>query len=320
MAGNEQPPLTQVAAPWDVVRLAARMGGRRIPGEMLGPRIAWLASWCLVPVRRSAPFRLTLEIGAVAAVIIAFIGFGIEFDAREEDRINRAWSLVASAGEEGAGNVGLVHALETLNSRGITMAHVHLPGVYLDGVRLPNANLDFADFRSMADPESLEERSLITSMVFADLSGARLVWSNLSGAELTGANLSGAALGGADLSRAWLFSANVSRAGLPYANLSHADLTNADFSNADLRRSNLQGAVLMRGNYSGALFHEANLSDTNIFQADFSEARGLSYRQLASAQSICMATLPDGRITYRDCPNEAPDAYVDPLSTEAKTN
>jgi hypothetical protein len=47
---------------------------------------------------------------AAVALVIALVGFWLEVQNREEDRVNRAWSLVAAA-KEVQGNVGLIEAL-----------------------------------------------------------------------------------------------------------------------------------------------------------------------------------------------------------------
>jgi type II secretory pathway pseudopilin PulG len=57
---------------------------------------------------------LAILVGIAAAILTAF-QFQLELENREEDRVNRAWSLVAAA-KEVQGNIGLIEALETLNA------------------------------------------------------------------------------------------------------------------------------------------------------------------------------------------------------------
>jgi uncharacterized protein YjbI with pentapeptide repeats len=114
--------------------------------------------------------------------------------------------------------------------------------------------------------------------------------------DLRGANLSGAALyraipGKADLSRAsplsgaaYLDAADLSEADLQYANLSGADLRGTDLSGAILRGTNLRGTDL-----SGAILSGAILSG----------AIGWTEGQLAAAQLLTGATMPDGQ-KYED--------------------
>jgi uncharacterized protein YjbI with pentapeptide repeats len=138
------------------------------------------------------------ELIAALAIIIALAGFWFDLQNREEDRVNRAWSLVAAA-KEVEGNLGLIEALETLNARKIDMSQLQAPKTYLFNVKLAQAILSRA---------------------------------NLSGADLFRANLSGANLSGTDLSRAIL-----SRADLSGADLSEASLYGADLSGAILLKA-----------------------------------------------------------------------------------
>ena len=177
------PTLTQVPAPWPVIRLAAKMGtpylgGHVSAGRWIGTWFDWLCSRPKVILHWSPTVRLTAEgiaglallIGIGAAVLAAF-QFRLELENREEDRVNRAWSLVAAA-KEVEGNVGLIEALETLNSREIDLSSLQAPKAYLRGISLP---------------------------------GVQLSEANLSGADLSEADLSGASLSGANLSEAKLF-------------------------------------------------------------------------------------------------------------------
>jgi uncharacterized protein YjbI with pentapeptide repeats len=78
------------------------------------------------------------------AAILAAYQFRLELDNREEDRVNRAWSLVAAA-KEVQGNVGLIEALETLNTRNININQLQAPKAYLFGAKLDEATLIQAD-------------------------------------------------------------------------------------------------------------------------------------------------------------------------------
>lgn len=338
-----QPPLTQVAAPWDVVQLAARIGGRRFPGEMLGPRIAWLTSWCLLPARRSAPFRLMLELGAVAVVGLAFVGFWVDLGAREEDRINRAWSLVAAAKEEGAGNVGLIEALQTLNERGIDLSNIRLPGAYLQNAQLSAASLSGANFSSIPNPDGDDRWFAVTDLRSSDLSGGDLREAVFSGADLNRSDFSGADLAGAEFSNASLRHADLSYAyALSYGieeeadviridnwsgfinmvvpmvdDIGHGRYSTVDFSFSDLYDADLSDVVFWAPDFTKSRLINADLSGAEIYRASFIGARLDGLRgfteDLTRYSIFCRTILPDRRVSYRDCLEEAPEGHVEPL-------
>jgi len=107
-------------------------------------------------------------------------------------------------------------------------------------------------------------------LVDVDLSGANLSRADLGGANLIDANLSGADLSGADLGGANLIHAVLSGAVLSGADLGGAFLNITDMSNADL-------------------------SDANLSGADLTDATGLTDEQVAAAESLEGATMPNGQ-------------------------
>ena len=93
------------------------------------------------------------------------------------------------------------------------------------------------------------------------------------------------------------------------ANLSNADLTEANLSVADLSQTNLQEAKIRQANLEGTLLidadlRHANLGSTNLMFADLSNAdlykANLTNASIAEAK-FCGTTLPDGKISNRDC-------------------
>ncbi|UEM08140.1 pentapeptide repeat-containing protein (plasmid) [Skermanella rosea] len=235
------PTITQVPPPWSVIRLAARMGTPYADGHVplsrwVGAWLDWLFSRPSALLHQSATVRFLAEFIAGVAIVIALIGFWMDLQSREEDRINRAWSLVAAA-KEVEGNVGLIEALETLHAREIDMSQLQVPKAYLFRVKLAGADLSGANLSgatlSDADLSEAELRGK-AKLLGTNLSGANLSAANLSEADLLGANLSGAKLGGANLSGAILLAAKLSRADLSLATLSGANLIRADLSGADL--------------------------------------------------------------------------------------
>jgi Pentapeptide repeats (8 copies) len=214
------------------MRLAVRMGaasegGSIPPHRWMGAGFDWLSSRPSALFHRSATARLLLEVIAglailvgIAAAILTAFQFRLELENREEDRVNRAWSLVAAA-KEVQGNIGLIEALETLNARRIDMSRLEMPGAYLEGVQLE---------------------------------GGRLIRANLKEATLVLAKLSRAKLSQADLAGAKLFGAKLQQADLLQADLFGADLLQADLFGANLFGAKLSGANLSRANLSGAHF------------------------------------------------------------------
>jgi uncharacterized protein YjbI with pentapeptide repeats len=241
-------------------------------GRWIGAWLDWLLSRPSALLHQSATMRFLAEfiagmailVGIAAAILTAF-QFQLELENREEDRVNRAWSLVAAA-KEVQGNVGLIEALETLNVRGIDMSRLEIPGTYLLEVKLERGMLREANLR-------------LADLRMANLSRADLSAANLSSAKLLGANMSG--------KETMLTGANLSGAELPGANLSNADLINTDLSNADLVNATLSNANLARANLNGANLEGANLSGTHL-----SEAANLTQQQLNTACGDFKTSLP----------------------------
>lgn len=120
----------------------------------------------------------------------------------------------------------------------------------------------------------------------ADVSDTDLSDTDLSKANLYGTNLSAANLKDVDLNSAWLVTAI-----LREADLSHADLRNATLSFTDLSWANLSHA-----NLSNASLSNVSLSNANLRAADLRGARGWTEEQIAAAESLEGATMPDGSI------------------------
>jgi uncharacterized protein YjbI with pentapeptide repeats len=102
---------------------------------------------------------------------------------------------------------------------------------------------------------------------------------NLRGARLFQANLRGANLSGADLRSGDLYCAN----------LSSADLSHVNLRTTDLRRVNLSGA--------------------NLSRADLTGAKEWANEQLAQAESLVGATMPDGRVMAEEAWEEFKKQY-----------
>jgi uncharacterized protein YjbI with pentapeptide repeats len=144
----------------------------------------------------------------------------------------------------------------------------------------------------------------IISVSGADLVNANLSGANLSGAFLTEADLSGAYLSGADLSGAYLVEAD-----LRGANLSYAFLTEADLSNADLRGADLSHAYLGHSYTAGVGSPSRYRGGTNLSGANLSGAIGWTNEELAQAESLVEATMPDGTVMTEEAWEEFKKSY-----------
>ncbi len=124
-----------------------------------------------------------------------------------------------------------------------------------------------------------------------------------AGVKCIGMNLAGGDLIGADLRRA-----DLSR-----SNLQGAILRDADLRGADLRRADLRGADLSGADLRGARLDGARLDDALMIQAATDGAE-----QYSTAR-VCNLTRPDGSVTRRGCPREAPAKELTDLTVANPT-
>jgi uncharacterized protein YjbI with pentapeptide repeats len=108
-------------------------------------------------------------------------------------------------------------------------------------------------------------------------------------------SLAGADLSSAHLSNATLVGAKLNETDLNSANLSGADLSDADLSSARLSSAVLRDAHLTYANLREADLSSANLSGADLSGADLKGARELTDEQLAQAESLEYATMPNGQ-------------------------
>jgi uncharacterized protein YjbI with pentapeptide repeats len=147
-----------------------------------------------------------------------------------------------------------------------------------------------------------QAKEAIIDLKDADLRGANLRSANLSRADLSYADLRGANLGNAKLDGTDLSTANLSDAYLMFANLSNANLSGADLIGAFLSRANLSHADLFITTLRRATLSHANLGD----------AKNLTTVQLARAESLVGATLPDGTVMTEETWEEFKKRYGQP--------
>jgi uncharacterized protein YjbI with pentapeptide repeats len=199
-----------------------------------------------------------------------------------------------------------------------------LRGAKLDGADLSDTDLRGADLRGayISDPLGAILRLDPTAkLTRADLREANLTRADLTGADLREANLSNDDKisliqfnFGANLTRAELPDVDLSNANLTNANLSNVKLDGADMRGADLSNANLSSAhtrdhvgIIIRSiyikigaNLAGTNLASTNLSNANLSYTNLSGADGWTNRQLAKAESLAGATLPDGRYLTKE--------------------
>ncbi|ERN40424.1 putative low-complexity protein [Rubidibacter lacunae KORDI 51-2] len=189
------------------------------------------------------------------------------------------------------------------------VSEVGLKRANLAEAKLAFANLEGADL-VFAD---LEKASLVgANLAFANLEAANLKEANLKEASLVGANLEDAFLVFTDLEKASLVRTNLEEADLVFANLEDANLVGANLVGANLVGANLVGANLKGANLKGANLLRANLLGANPRGANQGESE-LRAPNLSEAAHLCHTHLPSGIVSFRDCPDQAPDGHKEPL-------
>ena len=163
-----------------------------------------------------------------------------------------------------------------------------LDGLSLEGVSLPDTDLQRADFKDskMARAVCTGARFAKSKFINTDLTQAELTKADLAAAELFKALLKGAQLRQANLRGAVLQQVDAPDASFAGANLCDAyllmaNLAGANFSAADLTGASLEAAVLKGANLSMARMSGVNLKDADLTDCNWWRARGLAAEQLA---------------------------------------
>jgi hypothetical protein len=177
--------------------------------------VEWLFQWLAYLLSRWA-FLEVLEYLGILSVLFGVIFYYSESGDRRKQKHYQAWQVINTAQGKG-GSGGRLEALQELNADGVPLVGVDTSSAFLQGVRLPQANLARADFSAVDARDSILERS---NLQYAVLQSGNFRRSNLRHANLQDADLEDADLVGADLSG---------------ANLSGTNLKNADLRNCDLR-------------------------------------------------------------------------------------
>lgn len=177
-------------------------------------RLNWIWEW-LAHFLSNWVFLEVLEYLGKFSVLIAVIYFFAESGDRKKQKHYQAWQVVNTAQGKG-GSGGRVDALEELNRDRVPLVGVDVSRAFLQGIRLPRADL----LRS--NLESVDARRSV--LRFANLTYSNLQSSNLRNSDLTHVKLGGTNLEDADLAE---------------ADLSGADLNQTNLDRADLRDTNL---------------------------------------------------------------------------------
>ncbi|MFZ2314537.1 MAG: pentapeptide repeat-containing protein [Gammaproteobacteria bacterium] len=130
-------------------------------------------------------------------------------------------------------------------------------------------------------PADLEKFEKTHSCVGCDLSEVKLTWGDYSSADFTNALLVKATL------CADFYTTNFTGARLMYSHI-HIQASGSNFSGADLTGASLINSNFTSSNFKGAKLTGADLTDTNLASTN------LTPEQLASAESLSCAILPDG--------------------------
>ena len=194
--------------------------------------VEWLWEW-LAHVLGNWVFIEVLDYLGTFSVLIAVIFYFSESGDRKKQKHYQAWQVINTAQGKG-GSGGRIEALEELNADHVHLVGVDASGAFLQGIRLPRADLVRANLAA-SDVRGGQFRSADLSysslnsanLREGDLSKAKLQWANLADADLFGANLSGAELEGARLDR---------------TDLRYADLLNAGWTKlASVKLANIYG-------------------------------------------------------------------------------
>lgn len=225
------------------------------------PRKRWWASRRAMIFIKSKTTQAVINLFNLLGVTVAGIGIYFAYKSLDEQRVAAAWSLIATARTQDAGNIGLINALQALAERDTRLDRLKLQGAHLAKIQLANAHLSEADLRD-ANLSDADLRS--AKLDGADLRRANLRRANLRSASFEGANLDGADLSHADLADADLSGASARTAQLFRVNLTGAHLDLADLSGANLSVANMNSASLKGTRLNGTVLRAADLSKATL--------------------------------------------------------
>lgn len=209
-------------------------------------RFEWAFEWLNYGISKWA-FVALLDQLARFSVLVAIILWVTNSDDRRRERHYQAWQVInSSQGKRGDG--GRVAALEDLHASMVPLREVDLSKGNLSGLKLPNAELNFARFDSTTCLEcNLEgadinlasfDHAWIQETSFKNAMGPQSNFRSLDGISI---DFSGALLSASDFQHAGLRDSNLRAAFLWGADLVEANVAGADFRGADLRGARLGG-------------------------------------------------------------------------------
>jgi hypothetical protein len=167
--------------------------------------IDWVCQWIAYLAGNLAVFRV-LEYAGKVTVLVALIGWIVDYPQREQAAVRTAWSVVNAKGG------GRKEALEYLASHQVDLKGLYGTGGYFEGIVLNDRDLRWSE---LAD----------ANFENADLTGANLQDSKLPGVNFKNANLVNANFGGALITDS------------PLTNFEGAQIDGADFRRARIQYS-----------------------------------------------------------------------------------
>jgi hypothetical protein len=175
--------------------------------------VEWSFDWLAYGLSRWA-FLEVLEYLGIFSVLVFYFA---ESGDRRKQKHYQAWQVINTAQGKG-GSGGRIEALQELNEDRQPLVGLDAPGAFLQGIRLPGANL-----------------------LRCNLEATDLRDSHLAAADLDFANLRSANFRSGDLHLAHLRDADLEDTDLVGANLAGSDLSRANLKNADLRNTDISG-------------------------------------------------------------------------------
>ena len=218
MALTPRPP----PAAWPEHRLALLHGW-----ELPIFAIKYLVEWIVYYLGRWGVLRI-LEYGSFLSVLFAVAVYFNEAPDRKKQKHYQAWQVINTAQGKG-GSGGRIEAMRELNADKIPLVGVDAEHAFLQGLKLPKANLLRSNFAAS------DLRDCV-------LEGANMESSTLTSTNFRGCDLRRVQFRDSDFENADLFGANLSMAGL-----SRTNLKDVDFRYADLKGMEWEGILTIEG-------------------------------------------------------------------------
>ena len=274
------------------------MRGDRIKdfGRRLGRRsaTAWHKTRGIAVVLRKV--ILWGGVGTLVGLVAAFVGFMLELEDRQSERIFRAWEVAIaasnSAGTQGARVDGRpLYETDSSARRALEFLNRDFSGRFCGGIVAAVSEATTGNSRrTCVFPRKRRESFKGMRLSRMNLEG---VW--LPGAELTFGRLDQVNLEDSNFQNAMLRHAVLSRARLRGADLRGARLQGADLSDADLEGADLQGADLRSNVTLNGIRRYTNLLGvTGLTCSQLEEANGWE-QSFRDSDLACGREIPDHR-------------------------